>query len=123
MLKFKVGDIVRSKPDSKGFYVFADRYPPGTLFEITRLLRESYIGEPVIGGFEQFFDDDDVNLVNDPRTSGAPKLILQGAVFTDQFGNEYKVNRSPCRHYFLKVNEEDQVRTSIEEVRHAVEGL
>lgn len=52
-----------------------------------------------------------------------PKLILQSAVFTDRFGNEYKVKRSPCRHYFLKVNDQDQVRTSVEEIRTAVESL
>jgi len=122
MSKFKVGDIVRSKEDSKGFYIFADRHPPGTLFRIINAAGNQYQGVPVGGGHTQYFYDSDADLVEVSGVS-IPKLILQSAVFTDQFGNEYVVKRSPCRHYFLKVNEEDQVRTSIEEVRNAVEGL
>ncbi len=78
-------------------------------------------------GLEQVLTPNQVEIVEEPAKqvdeTSSHRLVLTKAEFHDSKGRKHTVKRSNCRHYYLKVEGQNQKRVSLASIKGVVANV
>lgn len=135
MTKFYVGDVVRLDPMKRtGFKHWFENDTDGVIREIMDYDSKLYGQRATIDWTDSqglarvqivpLKELINVSRTAEPEPSENPsRLVLMRAEFKDSEGRNVVVKRSPCRHYYVKVDGSKQQRVSLQSIKQVVENV